>query len=189
MPPSTRSSENQQPGTRPRRGTSTVRVTQHCGFSTDISVNAGLSVGFKIKTNAQYSIDIYRPATTAATVRRSSRPAFPRRAVTQPTRLTTPRPAWHAVTGPCPPHGLSVCRLRCVHRQRPRPTAPALKPHHLRRTRMPAPLTSSISLRHHVAGLQPLRRLELLHRLDCRHVRLEVACPQDQLQPPIRYSR
>jgi len=30
------------------------------GFSTDISVNAGSSIGFKIKTNGQYTIDIYR---------------------------------------------------------------------------------------------------------------------------------
>ncbi len=54
--------ENQQPGTPesvwnvPGAGDASIQ-----GFSTDISVNAGNSIGFKINTNASaYKIDIYR---------------------------------------------------------------------------------------------------------------------------------
>ena len=159
------------------------------GFATDISVNVGGSINFKIKTTASaYRIDIYRLGYYGGLGARKVATVNPvGRAAAEPARL------YH---GPVDRDlrlrqlgrvrlmdGPVERRVWRLHREADPYQRRRRQSHHLRgaqRRQYVGPVLPD--LRHHLAGLQQLRRLVLLSR---RRQRPGV---QAQLQPAVRHS-
>ena len=160
------------------------------GFATDISVDQGQTVQFKIDSvTSLYRLDIYRMGYYGGTGARRVRHGTPARWRVPAAGL--PEPSGHragrlrqlvgvGLVGGAGRRGvghlLRAARARGRHRRRShvifvvRDDDGALRP--------PVP-----DLGHHLAGLQPLRRQQPLHRL-ARRARL-----QGQLQPPLHDAR
>ena len=184
--------ENSLPGTPPSLWDVVGRATPSIqGFATDISVNRGQTVQFKIKTPATgYRLDIYRMgyyggmgARKVATIQPTA--SLPQ---TQPACLTDGPPASStAATGRSPPPGR--CRRGVGHllRQTRCGTTDTgrREPHLLRRARRRRPLGPAVpDVRHDLAGLQQLRRQQPVFRQCSRRPRV-----QGQLQPAVQHAR
>ena len=157
------------------------------GFATDISVDQGQTVDFKIDTHRDRLPDRHLPARLLRRPRRAAGRHDPRRPTrprpTSPTaRSSTARPTTTSSTaatgacrrrGPCrptrPPASTSPSRPRARRRRR--------EPHRLHRPRRRRRLRPAVpDVRHDLAGLQPVRRLQPLRRPARPR-------PQGQLQP------
>ncbi len=157
--------ENSKPGTDPYvwdidgAGDSTIQ-----GFATDASVNVGASISFKVKTSQNYTITIFRLG-----YYRDSAPGR------SPQWLLPPAPA--GLPGGRATDLLRLRQLggvgdlgRCLRRPCPgctSPTAPhrhgRREPYPLRGPRRQQPFRHRhADVGHHLAGLQHLRRLQLL---------------------------
>ncbi len=111
--------ENSKPGSPPHRSGTSLEPGDDSiqGFSTEISVNAGQPIRFKVATNApSYTIAIYRTAGTAATERARSRMLCHRSCARTnlPAGATSPRSCTTAARG-------GVCRQRGKYRQQQYP--------------------------------------------------------------------
>ena len=164
--------ENSQPGNPPSEwdvsgaGDATIQ-----GFATDISVNQGQTVHFKINTpSSNYHIDIYRIGYYGGHRRAQGRdrPPSATAAADQPACLTDAATGlidcgnWAVSASWAVPadavSGIYFAKLDARrHRRR--------EPHRLRRPRRREPLRHPVpDLGHHLAGLQPVRRQQPLRR-------------------------
>ena len=144
------------------------------GFATDISVNPGETVDFKVDTTSQRLPPRHLPPglLRRASARARSRPSTPSVALpqTQPACLTDARTGlvdcgnWAVSASGRVPANAVVGHL--LRQARPRgPTAPAGEPHRLRRPRRRRRLRPPVpDLRHDLAGLQRLRRQQPVRR-------------------------
>ena len=159
------------------------------GFATDISVNQGQTVRSRSDTTRQRLPHRHLPpGLLRRNGRAQGRHHQPRLDCRKPAGLSdaTPRPAWStAATGPSRPRGRSrPTRSRAsTSRKLVRDDTAWRQPHRLRRARRRGPLADAVpDLRHHLAGLQQLRRQQPL-RGQPRRPRL-----QGQLQPAVHHS-
>ncbi len=188
--------ENSKPGTPPSEwdiadpaGDPTIQ-----GFATDISVDQGQTVHFKIDTAATaYRLDIYRMgyyggdgARKVATVTPSA--SLPQN---QPPCLTDAATGlvdcgnWAvSASWAVPADAVSGIYFAKLVRD---DTALGRQPHRLRRPRRRRPLRPALpDLRHDLAGLQPLRRQQPLRRRAGDRPRPRL---QGQLQPAVHHPR
>ena len=158
------------------------------GFATDMSVNAGDTVSFKVKAQYAYTVDIYRVGYYGGD--------GARKVVTLPGTFPAQNQNTECVTDPAtqiydcgtwavsaswavPATAVSGVYFAMLSRTDGR----RRQPHHVRRPRRHQHLRRDLQdLRRDVAGLQPVRRLGLLFRA-------ERAGDQAQLQPAVRHPR
>ncbi len=167
------------------------------GFATDISVDQGGTIEFKIRTDAtSYRIDIYRLGYYGGDGARKVATVFPSATLPQ----SQPACVSDAATGcldcgnwdtsaswAVPTDATSGIYLAKLVRYRSRGWAS--QPHRLHRARRRRRQRSSLpDLRHHMAGLQPLGARAYDRRL--QHLRgSHRQGRQDQLQPALRHPR
>ena len=156
------------------------------GFATDISVNRGSTIGFKVKTaSTSYRLDIYRMGYYSGTGARRSQRSTPRPSTTQPACQTQASTGlidcgnWTQTASWAVPStavsGIYFAKLVA---------GLGREPHRLRRSQRRQHVGHVLpDLRHHLAGLQRLRRQQ--------PVRGQPGRPrlQGQLQPAVRHQR
>ena len=172
-------------GRSPAPGAATIQ-----GFATDMSVDQGETIGFKIDTTRVVVPPRHLPdgLLRRATARARSRPSPRPCSTTSPTASPTPRPAWStAATGPRTPSWAvpadAVSGIYFAKLVRTDGTAGASHVFFVVRDDDGGSRPAVPDLGHHVAGLQRLRRQQPLHRGTGR------TGLQGQLQPSVHHAR